>query len=321
MIRFEKPIRGAVMEHAMQPELVDSHEPIGLADIKEFEAELGSSLPADYREFLLRCNGGAFADQIVLPGCDAYPFETFVTFRPLERLDSPDNDFEARLLFITSDGYASLMACCDGPHAGKIFVDFGDGPEVAFGSFSDLYSAFRIVPKVNLEEQELMRAIQLNDVERVRRASLREIRDVRGAHGQDALICAARYNRPNLMRIMLQKGASVAFTDDQGWTALAHAAICEANPEQTMYGPRADCIRLLIEYGAMIDHRVEDESTILMAAFRHDLLARSRHLLIDAGADLTVQNRFGETPLSCCAWILANDSETLDKILEQEPPI
>ena len=33
--------------------------PAAESDVSAFEAEIGASLPADYREFLVKCNGGA----------------------------------------------------------------------------------------------------------------------------------------------------------------------------------------------------------------------------------------------------------------------
>lgn len=42
----------------MYPELIDSFASVGAADVEAFEHEWRISLPQDYREFLLRRNGG-----------------------------------------------------------------------------------------------------------------------------------------------------------------------------------------------------------------------------------------------------------------------
>jgi hypothetical protein len=43
----------------------DSFQPLTPADVEEFESELGFSLPAEYRDFLIAHNGGSFADPVV----------------------------------------------------------------------------------------------------------------------------------------------------------------------------------------------------------------------------------------------------------------
>jgi hypothetical protein len=47
--------------------LRDSGVPLTDGDISEFESELGTSLPAEYRSFLLFRNGGRFYEEVVFP--------------------------------------------------------------------------------------------------------------------------------------------------------------------------------------------------------------------------------------------------------------
>jgi hypothetical protein len=46
----------------------DKQPPAPLSSLEQFESEIGQQLPEDYREFLIRCNGGYAAGAVVFQG-------------------------------------------------------------------------------------------------------------------------------------------------------------------------------------------------------------------------------------------------------------
>jgi len=104
---------------------------------------------------------------------------------------------------------------------------------------------------------------------------------------------------------LLAAGVYVNAPDDYGTTPLHYAA-------QDGY---ADVVKLLIEAGASLDTRAEDGSTALLLAMgneRGDL--EPAKLLLQAGADPNIPNRYGRTPLF---WVVTNGQAELVRLLLQ----
>ena len=59
----------------------DSFDPILPSDLAQLELELGSSLPQDYKAFLLRHNGGYFEDEVRYPYLEPCPYGDFGIIR------------------------------------------------------------------------------------------------------------------------------------------------------------------------------------------------------------------------------------------------
>ncbi|WP_018872263.1 ankyrin repeat domain-containing protein [Thioalkalivibrio sp. ALJ16] len=92
------------------------------------------------------------------------------------------------------------------------------------------------------------------------------------------------------MRLLLESGADVNRADPSGRTAL-HEAAEHGTAEQ---------VQLLLENGAALDTVDEETRTPLYLAARdpqQDPEGRKVHLLLDAGADPNIANRYGWTPL------------------------
>lgn len=87
---------------------------IGALDIAPIEAELGAVLPDSYRQFLLRCNGGApTPDTIDVPGADGSPTDVQVFFGIGRSVESSDLAWNLALVAERCPGLHALPIACD----------------------------------------------------------------------------------------------------------------------------------------------------------------------------------------------------------------
>ena len=91
-----------------------------------------------------------------------------------------------------------------------------------------------------------------------------------------------------IARLLVNSGANVNVTDDEGWTPL-HAA--------ARSGYR-DIAELLLESGASLDVRNKNQETPLHVACYNGKLDVSR-FLIDRGSDMNSRDENGFIPLHC----------------------
>jgi len=103
--------------------------------------------------------------------------------------------------------------------------------------------------------------------------------DTPNAAGDYALILAARRGRDDLVRTLLERGASIAVTDPYGNNAVW--AACYAESEAT--------IRALASHGVDLDFRNPAGNTV-MAYASSSGKAPIVHLLLELGADPNIQN-------------------------------
>ena len=105
----------------------------------------------------------------------------------------------------------------------------------------------------------------------------------RGLTGETPLIAACMLNKPDIARLLIEKGADVNARSNRNGTALTN---CD-DPELA---------KLLIEKGAAVNAQGLADETALHLAIRDGMLELAR-VLLENGADPTIANDRGETAL------------------------
>lgn len=106
----------------------------------------------------------------------------------------------------------------------------------------------------------------------------------RGPLGETLLHYFAVEYQPELVRALAASGAEVDVENEFGKTPLMEAGMLE----------NLEMMTLLLELGAKVNHQSSsDQSTALHIAVEFDK-SKAYRLLIDAGADPTLKNAYGE---------------------------
>jgi ankyrin repeat protein len=101
-----------------------------------------------------------------------------------------------------------------------------------------------------------------------------------------ALMYASRIGDIEIVRLLVEKGATVRVQDKEGWEPLMFAA---------QMG-HTKVVKFLIENGADVNCAADDGETALMMAY--DTNSETVKTLIEAGAYLDSMNKDGETALT-----------------------
>ena len=135
----------------------------------------------------------------------------------------------------------------------------------------------------------LMQAVKANNVAQVRELIARGV-DVNAADGSGdvPLIMAAYLGHTEITRLLLEAGADVTAVDSGMKATALHAAA---------YAGRTEPARLLIQHGIAIDAQGPYNGyTALHDAIWQNNVETAR-VIVEAGADLTLRNHEGQTPL------------------------
>jgi ankyrin repeat protein len=125
----------------------------------------------------------------------------------------------------------------------------------------------------------------------------------RDKNNQTPLLLAMRQGRSKLVRILLENGADSNAKNDHGKTSLHMLSEYLMNGE----GNAVDHARLLLEHGAEVDVRDNDNQTPLLLAMGRDWF-KFAHILLEHGADANAANNDGKTSLH-----ILSKLETYDK--------
>jgi len=262
--------------------LQDSFAPLSNADIDAAERKLGIRLPAEYRAFLLRFNGGYFQHwvQFVLPNPQLYNSGGYVDgmsgivegssrgyLNLVDDARTIEGYFEYGMLPIGTSEGQQLCLCVTGDHFGSIFLaesdyDPEDGEQRFFFAAPDILAFVNMLtldPEFERHEETLP---IFQAVERGDRAPVRQFladggaADSRNAHGHTLLMCATRNRWPKIATLLVEGGAAVNAVDDEGRTAL-HFAAMEGS---------LDISKLLLASRAKVNPKGPNGQTPLQAA-------------------------------------------------------
>ena len=119
--------------------------------------------------------------------------------------------------------------------------------------------------------------------------------DTRNRYGQTPLMRACMAGRAEVVRLLLAKGADPALRDENSGTALMWASSNREHPGCD----HVAVIRLLLEDGRVpVDARDLSGRTALWWACFYEYAERARVLLLEGGADHTIANDEGMTPMA-----------------------
>jgi ankyrin repeat protein len=117
-----------------------------------------------------------------------------------------------------------------------------------------------------------------------------DLRDATPRRRQDALILAAQWNRAEVVRDLLRRGADPARRDSIGWSALHWAAL----------KGRTDVVRVLLDGGASVSSRDPAGNTALLLAARQGR-TETVELLLARGASRGARDGDGRTAADLAA--------------------
>lgn len=136
--------------------------------------------------------------------------------------------------------------------------------------------------------------------------------DIKDSWGNTALMYACRNGNINIIKALLNHGASIDRTRADGRTVLFTAAL-ENNTA---------VVRLLLDKGANINHRDTTDSTALMLAVQFNKVDTVK-LLLDRGAEIDAQNKRGWTALIFAAHNHPYDNkvDVVKELLQYKPQL
>ena len=289
-----------------KPVLQDSYDPIDEATLAAVEARLDVRFPDDYRQFLLRTNGGEFPFTVSTTDDLADPKGADLDyFHCVAKGQSSDIEEEFSLVKdrmppghapIAGNGSGDMiLIMATGPDAGAICTwdherDETVGIRVVARSFREFYDSLQYDEIVQGSWRQTVpefAAVERGDLGAICQ-SLDAGFDIESQNGDGATLLgvAASNRQAHIVRELLSRGADVAARDKSQQTPLHLAS----------WGHSLDGARLLLDAGADIN-AVDDhgDTPLIITAGYSDRLAKE---LIRRGANVNCKNKTGQTPLN-----------------------
>lgn len=302
---------GVVMSRSVVQDLQDCYHPLSTLDIEQFETRLGASLPTDYREFLLRYNGGTFHRYVTHGPSGATVTELY----GVETGDYADIEYVRAILddmlgaiYIpigaTGTG-GTFCVAVRGRGRGHVDLlrcnDYGPGRIVTSdSSFKTFWSQLVADPTdTSSRTDRFLALVDDGDFEAVaRQLAMGQNVNHADMSGETALMVAAAKCHPELVRECIRYGADVNVRNARGAAALHYAA---------RYGS-LDSARLLIRANADINCQNDVGFSPLMTSIDACQM-RVTKFLIERGADVNIAAKTGATALSLCtnSWAMQRE--------------
>lgn len=283
--------------------LHDSFSPVTVDELNLLEDRLDLQLPPEYREFLLRQNGGYFHDRVVREDSPDNSISYFLACRPpfsycdIEwNYKNTSEKWIPGYLLPVADTKLNDIICIgiEGDDAGTIYlcsrvvdilIDLGfDGnPEKIAPSFRDFidqctvsYDEFEVpVEDCPLEVRRLFEDIYHNNISGVDLALRKGIdTNARATDGTTPLAYAAANCRFEIIDLLLARGADLRARDNRGLSVIG----------RTVYSQCSDCIKLLVNRGADLNSTEPSGESPLDIAIQYKY-SRTAGTLILLGAD------------------------------------
>jgi ankyrin repeat protein len=194
----------------------------------------------------------------------------------------------------------------------------------AFQKLVDEYPTSTIIPSTELmiervqeakNTKSLFEAAEKGDVEQVKRliANGANVNVTADAHPVKwtPLIAAASEGHAQVVKVLLENGAEVNATDSYGFTPLYYALWTDGNDSE-------ETVRALIAGGADVNKRSPSDkgySPLMFAIWIHEGREGNVKALLDAGADVGVEDNDGLTSLYWAAFSSTRD--VLDLVLSK----
>ncbi|WDQ16158.1 SMI1/KNR4 family protein [Rhodopirellula sp. P2] len=284
--------------------LRDHFAPTTEAELAKLEKHIGHSLPNDYRDFLLKTNGGVFHDYVVIGDAgvkDVSAVNAGQEWADLKwNFDVTRDWIPSNLLPVASAPGGDVFAMkLDMPDAGRIYFlyhdmenDFGDLPTVA-QSFTDFLNGIILDPEAMEEDKSDDPAFDLIDRDDI--AGLRQQLDNglnvdhRGELNKTLLMHAAWKCRLEIMKLLIERGASIDAADDDGHRPIFFAVFTHS----------PDALKMIVSHGGNPGDFNSDGQSVLMRAVDNPSY-RCVEELLRLGADVNYKSPDGETALSVC---------------------
>ena len=246
--------------------LQDSFGPLDEADVRELEADLGVTFPADYAAFLMQYNcaymqhpvefnvrspgrfveGGTFDNTLGIVKEEPY-CETGCNIR--WNVEVLEGSIPGGLVPIAHSGMDPICIRVTPTNHGRIYLWDREDEGADFNTYvvADSFSEFLNLLYPGDESYTYVEELPVfQAIERGKFASVREYLadggkvDCRNAQGQTLLMCAARTCWPKIVALLIEQGAQLNTRDVDECTPIYHAAI----------GQSHDSLQLLLKAGA-----------------------------------------------------------------------